>query len=229
MFSNWAETLSYVMKLEEQGVVTRTFRRLDPERQQSVIDAILGEAAEKGPASINIKQVAARAGVSIGSLYQYFGSRENLIAFTTSLCTCVLTDSFEKFKPMLAAMPLRDGLEAYLTGGIEWSQTMMGLIQYFGRAAYQGDPLLQSEVVRPIAEKMLGVVIAMMEAARERGEINPQVDLAAAARVINVAMIALGDSQIYPFLNVYFQVSDENVSYDRTLNSFLELLIKGLS
>jgi len=62
-------------------VVTRTFRRLDPERQQAIVYAILDVTIEKGPALLNIKKVAGRAGVAVGSLYQYFGSREGLMSF----------------------------------------------------------------------------------------------------------------------------------------------------
>jgi AcrR family transcriptional regulator len=228
MLSDWSEILINILNLEKKGVVTRTFRRLDPERQQVVINAILDEAIEKGPASINIKQVAKRADVSIGSLYQYFGNRENLISFTTSLCVCILTDSFVQFKPVLAAMPLREALEAYLSGGIEWGKTMRGLVHYFGRAAYQGDPDLAEKVVQPVAVAMRETMLYILEAARDRGDIRYNLDLEVTVRWINMSVIALGDSQIFPFLNMYYQVSDSDVSYEVTLKSFLDVLIKGL-
>jgi hypothetical protein len=36
--------LPVIMELEKQGLVTRTFRRLDPDRQAAIIKAILDEA-----------------------------------------------------------------------------------------------------------------------------------------------------------------------------------------
>ncbi len=78
MLPEWIQVHTIILELERAGVVTRTFRRLDPERQQAIVQAILDEALEKGPASINIKKVAKRAGVALGSLYQYFGSRAGL-------------------------------------------------------------------------------------------------------------------------------------------------------
>jgi len=103
--SDWTEIYRRVLQLEQQGLVTRTFRRLDPERQQAVINAILAEAAEMGPADLNIKRVAERAGVSIGSLYQYFGSRAGLMDFTVTLVVQSVVDSFNSFRPYLAALP----------------------------------------------------------------------------------------------------------------------------
>ncbi|MDP3450707.1 MAG: TetR/AcrR family transcriptional regulator, partial [Anaerolineaceae bacterium] len=75
----------FIQEAEEKGWITRTFRRLDPDKQQSIILAILDEAAENGPADVNIKQVASRSNVAVGSLYQYFGCRENLLEFTLEL------------------------------------------------------------------------------------------------------------------------------------------------
>ena len=138
--SEWPQLQTHIRELEGQGLVTRTFRRLDPARQQAVIQAILDEAAEKSPTTLNIKQVAERAGVAVGSLYQYFGNRDNLLAFAVELCVHQMTDLFAMSRPYLMEMPLREALTAYLTYGIEWSQTQQGFVQFFGRAAYQGDP-----------------------------------------------------------------------------------------
>ena len=83
--SNWTQIHTHILQLEQDGLVTRTFRRLDPERQQVILNAILEEAVARGPAAINIKEVARRAEVSIGSLYQYFENRAGLLAFAVEL------------------------------------------------------------------------------------------------------------------------------------------------
>ena len=87
------------MQFEQEGLVTRTFRRLDPERQQAVVHAILEEAGEKGPTAINIKEVARRADVSVGSLYQYFGNRDGLLDFAVALCVRYMVDMFDSVWP----------------------------------------------------------------------------------------------------------------------------------
>lgn len=228
MLPEWTQIHAIILELERDGVVTRTFRRLDPRRQQVIVQAILDEALEKGPASINIKKVAERAGVALGSLYQYFGNREGLLEFSTRLCVHLLTSAFDQFRPMLAALPLREALTYYLTGGLEWSQTMLGLIQFFGRAAYQGDPLMAEKVVRPVADAMRLTLFEVLQAAQERGEIRADLDLEAIARSVNAWMIALGDSQLLPYLNNYFQVTTETVPFERALSSAIDLLVRGL-
>lgn len=226
--SDWTKIHIHILELEQKGLVTRTFRRLDPNRQQVVIDAILEEAVEKGPASINIKEVARRAGVSIGSLYMYFNNREGLLAFATELCIRFMVDMFEMIGPMLAGTSLSEGLAMYLSGGVEWSKTITGLIMFFTRAAYQGDPRLGEQVVRPVADSMRQTVSDMLTQAIERGEVRRDIDLEATTRVIHALTIAVGDPQMLPYLNTYFQVVGDDVPPERTLKAMLDLIMSGI-
>ena len=112
--SNWTQIHAHILELEQEGLVTRTFRRLDPQRQQAVLGAILDEAIEKGPTSVNVRMIAERAEVSVGSLYTYFRNREGLLSFAVELCVRFIIDEFTAFRPFLSTMGLRDALEAYL-------------------------------------------------------------------------------------------------------------------
>jgi len=219
----------HILQFEQEGLVTRTFRRLDPERQQAVIDAILAEAGEKGPTALNIKEVARRAEVSIGSLYQYFGNRERLLDFAVTLCVRHMVDLFSQSGPLLATLPLREALHYYLLGGVEWGQTEAGLVRFFGRAAYQGDPALAERVVRPVAEAMRAMMVEILSQAVARGEVRSDVDLEASARALNALMIAVGDAQLLPYLNAYFQVSDEAMPVERVVEALIEMVLRGIS
>jgi TetR/AcrR family transcriptional regulator len=226
---DWSDIQIHILQLEQEGKVTRTFRRLDPERQKIVIDAILEEASEKGPTSINIKEVARRAEVSIGSLYQYFGNREGLLDFAVALCVRYTINLFEQFGPVLSTLPIREALRYYILGGIEWGQTEASLVRFLGRAAYQGDPEMTESVVRPVADVMLALMREILTQASERGELRPDLDLDATARAVNALMIAVGDSQLLPYLNNYFRVSDENMPLERVVDALVEMLLHGLA
>ena len=188
---DWTQLHSYILQLEQEGLVTRTFRRLDPARQQAVLTAILDEAVEKGPTALNIKQVAKRAGVSVGALYTYFENRDGMLNFAIELCARFVTDILNSFRPYLAALPLREALTGYLVGGVEWGKTQAGLLRLFARAAYYGDPELAEPLVRPVATALRQMVHDILAQAAERGEIRQDVDLEATTRVIHALMIAI--------------------------------------
>lgn len=226
--SDWPQFHNHILELEQEGLVTRTFRRLDPDRQYTVLNAILDEAFERGPSAVNIKQIASRAGVSVGSLYQYFNNREGLLNFTVEICTRFMSDEFAKYRPILASMPLREGLAGYLTSGFEWSQLMIGLVQFFTRAAYHGDPDLGERLVRPIGTAMRETVRDMLTAATERGELRKDIDLENAARIVHALTIAVGDSYLLPYLNNYFQVFDEKTPIEPVLETMVDLILHGI-
>ncbi|HLE89601.1 MAG TPA: TetR/AcrR family transcriptional regulator [Anaerolineales bacterium] len=227
--ADWTNFQPYISQLEQEGKVTRTFRRLDPDRQEAVFNAILEEAAEKGPASLNVKEIARRAGVSVGSLYQYFPNRDGLLDFAVELCTSSTIAIFQEYKPIMAAMPLKEAMSAYLLGGLEWGQMAMGLVRFFGRAAYQGDPDLAERLVRPIATVMRETMQEILIQAQKRGEIRRDLDIDAVARVINALIIVFGDSQMLPYLNTYFQISDGTVSSEQVSEALLEFIQHGIA
>lgn len=226
---DWMQIHNYILQFEQEGLVTRTFRRLDPERQQAIFDAILDEAVERGPTALNIKQVARRAGVSVGALYTYFENRAAMLSFAVELCSRYITDSFNRFRPYLMALPLQQALRYYVVGGIEWGKTEVSMLRFFARAAYYGDPELAEPLVYPVATVMRDMVQDILAQAAERGEIRADVDLKATTRVIHALTIAIGDSQLLPYLNTYLQVSDQDISDERTLEAMLTLILQGIS
>ncbi len=215
--------------LENEDSVTRTFRRLDPERRQAVLDALFEEAAEKGPARLNIKQVAERSGASIGSLYQYFGSRENLLRFMVKIAVGSMTELFRVSMISLRNLPFREALRYYLVEGVRYSQSQKSLTRFLTLSAYQGDEEIGKTVVQPIAVVMRETVRDLLKAGVARGELRPDIDLEAASRAVNVLIIGLGDSQLAPHLNTYFQVSDKEISFERTLDAGLDMILRGLA
>ena len=126
-------------------------------------------------------------------------------------------------------MPLREALTAYLTYGVEWSRTQQGFVQFFGRAAYRGDLSLVEKVVRPVSIAMRDVMSDLLSAAHKRGELRPDLDVEAAAHVVNVLTISVGDSQLLPYLNNYFQVTDESMSLERIVNALVDLVMNGIA
>jgi len=225
----WNDFQTYILQLEQEGLVTRTYRRLDPGRQEAVLHAILDEATERGPANASIQNVARRAGVSVGSLYQYFGDRERMMAFAVEVCVRYMVGVFKMSAAYLAEMPLREALTAYLSYGVEWSRTQSSLIRFFARAAYVGDNELTERMVTPVAEAMRSAIVALLGAAVQRGEARADFDVERTGRLVHALLIAAGDSQLLPYLNHYFQVVDPHESTDAVTAATVDLILNGIA
>jgi len=225
---SWGILTQRILQLEQAGLVKRTFRRLDPQRQVAIVDAILYEAGEKGIKTIGISDVAARAGVAVGSMYQYFPNRQGMIDFAIDLSVHYLIDAVELYRQYLDAFSLYDGLLAFVNAGVEMSRTQQGMLRFYGRAAYQGDPELSERVVKPVADCFYRLVRELIEKARARGEIRADVDMEATTRLINTLLIISGDCQLFPHLNTYMNLLSPEVGPDRINLAMVSLLQAGI-
>ncbi|MEA5079040.1 MAG: TetR/AcrR family transcriptional regulator [Anaerolineaceae bacterium] len=225
---SWAILTQRILQLEQAGLVKRTFRRLDPQRQIAIVDAILYEAGEKGIKTIGISEVAARAGVAVGSMYQYFPNRQGMIDFAIDLSVHYLIDAVELYRQYLDSYSLYDGLLAFVNAGVEMSRTQQGMLRFYGRAAYQGDPELSERVVKPVADCFYSLVRDLLEKARARGEIRADVDIEAITRLINTLLIISGDCQLFPYLNTYMNLLSPEISPDRINLAMVSMLQAGI-
>lgn len=114
-------------------------RRLKPrrspvqERSRETVTALLDAAAQvferHGYAAGTTNRIAARAGVSIGSLYQYFPNKE---AILLALVESHLDDGYRRLGPLAAEFatappPLRVGLERLIATMVELHAEAPGL------------------------------------------------------------------------------------------------------
>jgi AcrR family transcriptional regulator len=225
---DWLPVQNYIIQLEKEGMVTRTFRRLDAEKQQAIIFAILDEAAEQNPSDLNIKNVARRADVAVGSLYTYFTNRERMLNFAVEICVRYFVDTFRESRPYFDSLSLREALRLYLSYGIEWSRDQAAFLRLFARAAYGGDKKLSGPLVAPIASAMFDLVKELLIQAVQRGEIRPDIDIDAAARLVNVLMIAVGDSKLIPYLNHYFLIHTDTRSTEEMIEKLIDFILRGI-
>lgn len=64
-----------------------TFHNLPADKQNVIIDAAIVEFSQQGYAQASCNRIVRLAGISKGSLFQYFGSKEGLFSF---ICACFI-------------------------------------------------------------------------------------------------------------------------------------------
>ena len=88
-------------RLRTQGA----FEGTSAERQERILDAAIHEFASRGFNGANINIIARQAGVSIGSMYSYFESKEELFLTVMKYCLRTLYDA-------LSSIHVTDGVVA---------------------------------------------------------------------------------------------------------------------
>ncbi len=160
-----------------------TFDKTTAERRQRVLDVAVAAFAANGYSATNINDIAKKAGISIGAMYSYFASKEDLFLAVVGSAYMLLedvltearakqTDFFTMFEGLLAAS------REYALKYPEYNQIYLDLTtQGLAQMALRLSNKLETVTVRMYRD-------AIREA-RERGQIRADADEAAAAFFID--------------------------------------------
>lgn len=165
--------------MSAQAPVDLQLTPVQRERRQRIIQSAVALAAEGGYEAVQMREVAARSGVALGTVYRYFSSKEHLLV-------AAMAERVAGLGRRLAERP---------PGGDDAAERVMDVIRRATRAL-QREPdvtaaMLKSlissggsvaESMRPIGEQMTGIVAGAMARGprdREVAEVIQHVWLAA--------------------------------------------------
>jgi AcrR family transcriptional regulator len=169
-----------------------TYLRKQPRQQRSattfeaIVEAAARILAEDGPRRLTTNRIAERAGVSVGSLYQYFPNR---LAIVRALVEREL-ERAERTRPPALADPTRP-LAERIRAAVDWHLDVHGAGAPFARAL---DAMLSSAMPADERRRLRGI-----RAARVRGFVEGVLDdetrdVAQVAFVVDVCLDALSDA-----------------------------------
>ena len=169
---------------------TKTFNNLPEEKKNRILKTAEQEFAGKGYLAASIKIIAAKADISIGAMYRYFESKENLYMAIISQAFAVLENSlwqisrkegtlFEKIEMMLHA------IRAY-------AQNNPDLVRIYIDSTTEGVSALSSVLSEKNEAISAHHYNALIKEAKEQKLIAPGLDEGVAAYCIdNILMVYL--------------------------------------
>ena len=169
---------------------TKTFNNLPEEKKKRIFKTAEKEFAGKGYLAASIKIIAAKADISIGAMYRYFESKENLYMAIISQAFAVLENSlwqisrkegtlFEKIEMMLHA------IRAY-------AQNNPDLVRIYIDSTTEGVSALSSVLSEKNEAISAHHYNALIREAKEQKLIAPGLDEGVAAYCIdNILMVYL--------------------------------------
>ena len=151
----------------------KTFDRIDPERRAMILRVAMEEFAAKGYAATGINTLARKAGISIGSLYSYFASKEDLFLAVVDLGS-------EALATELGGIDVSQGFfacyEALLWKARKAADLYPELNQIYLDSTTQGMSALAARLSNRLEAVTADLYRRMFEAGKASGEIRPDVD-----------------------------------------------------
>jgi AcrR family transcriptional regulator len=153
--------------------VTRTVRLAPAERRQQLVDAVVKVVAEYGVPEATTSRIAEAAGVGPGTLYRYFGTREEML-------TAALESVYEQIMAPWHEAGEADALERIKAVGRRHSQMMadeeggfaVPWVKFIAGASQVG----LRDAVAEVQRRAYELVRNVFEEAKAQGTLRPDAD-----------------------------------------------------
>ena len=167
-----------IVTLEEKGIVSETFRKLNPQKKTRLYQAGLNEFAREVFDRVSIDRIADAAGVSKGSLFQYFGNKDNLLHF----CCEIFIDNYRQFWESQGqygeGVHTRERMRSFFMTLLDFRGERRVEYDFYIRMLYENSRALSGEFIRRIntilLERLHGIIHRGARTAEIRQDIQPE-------------------------------------------------------
>jgi TetR/AcrR family transcriptional regulator, repressor for uid operon len=159
-----------------------------PERRRQILAAAEACFARRGFHGATMPEICAEAGLSPGTVYRYFRSKDELIEAMVEM------DRAETLEVIAAIASAPDTLAAVGTAidlAFEAVEEGSGAAVYLEVCAEAARNPRIAAVVRRHEESVTAAMVALLERGQARGEIDPELDPIVAARVLGALIDGL--------------------------------------
>jgi AcrR family transcriptional regulator len=202
--------------------MAKRWQRRKDARAAEILDAALASFAQKGFAATRLDDIAAKAGITKGTIYLYFDSKQALFE---ALARQSIGQQIEQVGAQLSAFPgsSADLLRLVLTTTGHFAMTSDRVVlPRLVLAEAANFPQLAEFWRREIIDRGIALLTTILERGIERGEfrkVKPQ--HAARLCVAPILMIVL-------WRTTFAQFDDEPYDYQALIETHLQTLLEGL-
>jgi len=210
---------------EHQDQLLPTFRKLGVDKKRKILMAFCLSGTElSDPSSLSIKEVASKAEVSVGSLYQYFGDRDGMMTQMVGLISGYLIAGVRVAEDSLSDLPLRELLVYFVRGAQWWSEEEAVVAGFFYRGAYGGPSPLSERLIVPVSLAFRNSLFRLVETCSVREGVQLQLPLEETVNFLYSELAVLADSLTAPSLKSYLFPTAEKPNVELAV----DILLRGV-
>jgi len=164
---------------------TEIFQKLQPQKREKIIDSAISEFAENGYRKASVNKIVKIAGISKGSLFQYFASKPLLFTATVSASSLLVKDYLKNVRDETDGESFFDRLETLIRSGFLFIDKHPQMAKIYFHLLQSGEAPSGTEQVlelRESAERFLG---ELLSEAQEKGELRSDIHLEKLSFIMN--------------------------------------------
>lgn len=207
----------------------QTFFNLQQEKQEKILRSAIGEFISKGYENGNVGDIAKKAGVAKGSMYQYFEDKKELFLYTVQWATDVLVKKYYKLIKPEKSSSIFEFLYSNARDimiQMREERELVIFIQDVFLGKYK--PLTDESMVyvNRMAEEQ---TLAMIRSGKENGSIRKDIDDHILSLYITGVTYKIKESMMNRARNAGEDIIDEEYEvYEKEIESMIELLKHGM-
>jgi len=150
------------------------FDKISKEKRERILDIVLTEFAANGYSAANINNIAKKADISIGSLYRYFDSKENLFLSIVEILHTEVENGMQKVLSSNASF--FEKLETLFRDCQRRSEYFKKLNHIYLDLSTEGLAALSQKLSTRLEEISAFTYRILLEEAKKSGEVDPDMD-----------------------------------------------------
>lgn len=150
------------------------FLRIDEEKRDRIIGIAVEAFATHGFAATNVNHIAERAGISVGALYKYFATKEDLFLYIVEVSAQRIRDYVQEV--LAADIRLSSKLERLLRLAQDYSKSDPTLIKLYNVFSADSDTARAELIAGKIEGITAGAYRQLIADAQQKGEVRADID-----------------------------------------------------
>ena len=204
---------------------TNKFEQLPEEKQSRIVDASISEFAEKNYETASMNTVVNLAGISKGSLFNYFKTKSVLYDHIYQLALGEVKLYLRDVRDETIDLSFENRLSKVVDSGVLFITEHPRLARIYFRLVYSGDSPNRKKIVNELQDMSDDYLGNIIQDAMDRNELNPNLDKSQSVFFL--------DAVLNRFLKEYHLVmnqrSQDTFDKEEWVKGITKLFTKGLS
>lgn len=212
-----------------ENTPSETFRNLESDKQQRILDTAIDEFASHGFRQASLNRLVQRVGIAKGSIFQYFGTKERLFGVIFDHAVNLVRLTLRQVKQETAGQDFFQRIRESLLAGIRFIERHPRIYRIYLKMIFQEDFPLRAEFLQQVHLFSADYLKPHVEAGIANGDLRPDLDVDMTVFFLDAIMDRFLQASCVPFLDAgagIYQAPREEI--ERKIAEFVRLLEEGL-
>lgn len=212
-----------IVRLEKEGIVTATFRKQSPDKKTRLYRVCLDAFGRDIFDRISFDTLADLAGISKGSLFQYFTNKGNLLKFVFEIFADEYSEYWNQYFSREQPARTEEQIRSYFSEQLDQWQGAKREYNFYMKMLYENSRDLTRDFIRGIASVEKKHLSAIIRRGSKTAEIRQDVEV---ERITSV-LTAIAES-IFKYLPPEVLSLKKRNYIEQQIDSALKLVFDGI-